>query len=197
MKLDQEDIRTFAYLHSAADWALEQAEASRDQSMFPSMHTILASVHSLEAFTNHIGPRYLGDRWDTKEAKLVAPKEKLRALLGELAIDLKNIQSDYDSYVLGLQIRKQLTHGRTHEIIKGKAPQKYEGSVVSPSLPDWRRLCEPKTARRVFEAVTALLERLGEASGEGRLCWGTLGGGSGWQVDQMQRSPNQPSDRTR
>lgn len=181
MKLEQEDIRTFAYLKHAAEWALEQAESSKDCSMFSSMHTILASIHCLEAFTNHIGPRFFGDQWDTKEANLAAPKEKLRALLRKLNIDLTNVQSQYDSFVLGLQIRKQLTHGRTHEIIKGNAPQRYEGSIVSHSYPDWHRLCEPKTARRIFEAVTELVEQLGEASGEGRLCWGILGSGFGWQ----------------
>ena len=184
MKLEQEDIRTFAYLHSAAYWALEQAELSRDKCMFPAMHCILASIFCLEAFTNHIGPRYFGNQWDTNKAKLSSPTDKLRAILEKLGITLKDIQSEYDSFALGLIIRKQLTHGRTHEIIKGATSPQYAGSTVSHSHPDWYRLCEPNTARRVFEAVTSLVEHIGEACGEGRLCWGILGGGFGWQKEQ-------------
>ena len=190
MNFDQEDIRTFAYLHSAAEWALEQAETSRDRCMFPSMHAVLASVHCLEAFTNHIGPRYFGDKWDKKDEQLSASKEKLRALLTELHIDLSDVQPEYDSFVLALHIRKQLTHGRTHEIVKGNACKRHEGSVVAGSYPDWHRHCEPRTARRVFEAVTTLVERLGEASGEGRLCWGILGSGFGWQKAESQNISN-------
>jgi hypothetical protein len=196
MNLNHEDIRTFAYLHSAAEWALEQAEASRDRCMFPSMHAILASVHCIEAFTNHIGPRYFSDRWDRKDAHLATPKEKLRALLTKLGIDLAAVQSEYDSFVLALQIRKQLTHGRTYEIVKGNSCKRYEGSVVSGSHPDWHRLCEPRTARRVFEAVTAIIERMGEASKEGRLCWGIFGGGFGWKKPESQSGPNQALEDT-
>ena len=81
MTWDHEEVRTFAYLHSAADWAVEQAESTQDRQMFPSMHAILTSVHCIEAFTNHLGPRVFADRWDTKEANLATPRDKLRALL--------------------------------------------------------------------------------------------------------------------
>lgn len=189
MEIDYEEIRTFAYLHSAAAWALDQAEAKHDCAMFPSMHAILASVHCLEAFANHLGPTYFEAKWDTKEAALATPREKLRALLAELRIDLTEVRSAYDTYVLALSIRKQLTHGRTHEVSRAKETQFVEGSTVSSSLPNWHRHCEPKTARRVFEAVTLLVERMGEASGEGRLCWGILGHGFGWQpTDQPQQT---------
>lgn len=181
MNWDHQEVRTFAYLHSAADWAVEQAEAVSDRQMFPSMHAILASVHCLEAFTNHLGPRCFGDKWDTKEANLVSPKDKLKALLVHFRINLEDVRSDYDSYMLGLAIRKELTHGRTYEISKGRTLQLIEGSTLTSSAPAWQRHCEPTTARRVFEAVTCLLEQLGEASGEGKYCWGILGHGSCWQ----------------
>jgi hypothetical protein len=173
-----EEVRTFAYLHAAAGWALEQAESSRDCCMFPSIHAILASVHCLEAFANHLGPRYLGEvKWDKRAANLESPNEKIKALLDRLQIPLAEVQADYDSYMLGLRIRKTLTHGRTHEINKGHIPQLVEGSVVSSAHPEWHRLCAPKTARRVFEAVTALIDRMAESSGDGRGCWGILGRG--------------------
>lgn len=181
MDWDRQEIRTFAYLHSAAYWALEQAEKEVDEQMFPSMHAIFASVHCLEAFTNHIGPRYFGDRWDKREAKLQTPKDKLKALLTHFQISLKEVQIAYDTYFLGLHIRKELTHGRTHEISRGGAIQTVAGSTTAASLPTWHRRCEKTTARQVFDAVTSLLERLGEASGEGRYCWGILGHGTGWQ----------------
>lgn len=180
MKLTHEEIRTFAYLHSAADWALEQAESAEKNEMFPSMHTILASVHSIEAFTNHIGPRYFDDKWDDASAKLSSPKDKIRALLEELKIPLSDIQPEYDSYMLGLNIRKELVHGRTHEKNKTGNHIFNQGSKVSSTFPQWHRKCDPETARRIFEAVTTLLELMGEACGEGRKCWGILGHGIGW-----------------
>jgi len=136
MNWDHREIRTFAYLHSAADWAVEQAEAVSDRQMFPSMHAILASVHCLEAFTNHLGPRYFGDRWDTKEANLATPKDKLKALLAHCRINLEDVQSAYDSYMLGLGIQKELTHGRTHEISKGNAFQFVEESPNVDEFPN-------------------------------------------------------------
>jgi hypothetical protein len=179
MNWDHQEIRTFAYLHSAADWAVEQAEAASDRQMFPSMHAILASVHCLEAFTNHLGPRYFEGEWDTRDANLAAPKEKLKALLAQCRIELGDIRSEYDSYMLGLGVRKELTHGRTHEISKGKSRQFVEGSAVSATPPQWQKHCNPETAKRVFEAVTRLVERLGEASGEGKYCYRILGRGFG------------------
>lgn len=181
MNWNHQEIRTFAYLHSAAEWAVEQAEFASDRQMFPSMHAILASVHCLEAFTNHLGPRYFGCDWDTGEANLATPKEKLKALLRQYTIELKDVQSEYDSYMLGLGVRKELTHGRTHEVSKGKSPLFTEGSTISATLPQWQRHCTAKTAKRVFEAVTRLIERLGKKSGEGQYCWGVLGHGVGWQ----------------
>ena len=92
-----EEIRTFAYLHAAAAWALQQADSAKDRQMFASMHAILASVHCLEAFTNHLGPRYFGEEWDTREANLKAPREKLKALLDHFDIPVADVQADYDS----------------------------------------------------------------------------------------------------
>ena len=181
MKWSQEEIRTFAYLYSAADWALEQAEAAEDRQMFPSMHTILSSIHCLEAFANHLGPRYFGEKWDRKGSELSRPKEKLKALLEELGISLSEVQKEYDSYILGLNVRKQLTHGKTHESSDRGRSGFCPGSIVSKTRPDWEKQCEPKTARRVFEAVTMIIETLGEASGEGKFCWAVLGRGVGWE----------------
>ncbi len=178
---DHQEIRTFAYLHSAADWAVEQAQSVEEGQMFPSMHAILTSVHCMEAFTNHLGPSVFGEDWDKKEASLAAPKEKLRALLCHYRIEIADIQSEYNSYMIGLGIRKALTHGRTHEINRGKTHQMVEGSAVSATPPDWQKHCNPRTANRVFNAVTLIVERLGEASGEGKYCWAVLGSGYGWQ----------------
>ncbi|MCP9473476.1 MAG: hypothetical protein NNA30_12150 [Nitrospira sp.] len=194
MRWDHEYIRTFVFLHYAAEWALEQAEVSYERTVFPSLFAILASIFTLEAFMNHIGPRYFPKKWDRKDENLAAPQTKLRALLRVLKIDLITVREQYESFHLGLKIRKQLTHGRTHEIIKGNALPRYEGSVVSSTPPEWSRLCEPRTARRVFEAVKDLLERLGEASGEGKYCWGILGGGSGWQTDTAHRKNHKSSN---
>jgi hypothetical protein len=66
----KEQIRTFAFLHYAAEWALKQAESATEDQIYPSMHAILASVHCLEAFTNHLGPHCFGDKWDTRKANL-------------------------------------------------------------------------------------------------------------------------------
>jgi len=122
-------------------------------------------------------PRYFGEEWDTRKANLNAPREKLKALLDHFDIRIPDVQTDYDSYLLGVDVRKELTHGRTHEISKPGG----RGGNVTASHPSWHRHCEPKTARRVFDAVTSIVERLGEASGDGRLCWGILGHGVGWQ----------------
>ena len=182
MHWDKEQIRTFAFLHSAADWALEQAE-SATKKVFPSMHAILASVHCLEAFTNHLGPRYFGDKWDTREANLAKPNEKLRALFAHFQVNVADVQTYYDSYVLALEIRNELAHGRTHEISKGKDSQFVDGRKVTSTCPKWRAHCNPETANRVFEAVTCLLEKLGEASGEGKYCYYLLEQGYGRSND--------------
>lgn len=176
----KEQIRTFSYLHYAAEWALNQAESVTEDQIYPSMHAILASAHCLEAFTNHLGPRYFADKWDTREANLAAPKEKLRALFGKLQINVADVQTDYDSYMLAVRIRNALTHGRTHEISKVNESQFVDGRIVTSTFPEWRKCCEPKNARRVFEAVTCLLKKLGEASGEGRDCADILALGYGW-----------------
>ena len=124
---------------------------------------------------NHLGPGYFSERWDRKGRDgLNAPKEKLKALLGFFDIPIADVQSDYASYILGLRIRDQLVHGRTHETSKG------DGVRAQTPLTNWIGHCEPHTAKRVFDAVTALIERLGEASGEGRFCWGVFGHGTGW-----------------
>ena len=179
MHWDKEQIRTFAFLHSAADWALEQAE-SATKKVFPSMHAILASVHCLEAFTNHIGPCSFGVNWDTREANLHSPKEKLRSLFDKFKINIADVQGAYDAYMLALRIRKELTHGRTHEICKGMVSQFIDGREVTSTVPEWHKHCNPRTAKSIFDAVTDLLEELGHASGEGRYCWKLLAQGNGY-----------------
>jgi hypothetical protein len=179
----KEQIRTFAFLHYAAEWALKQAESATEDQIYPSMHAILASVHCLEAFTNHLGPHCFGDKWDTRKANLATHKEKLRALFDFYKINVAEVQTAYDSYILALRIRKALTHGRTHEIWKENDSQLVDGRIVTSTYPEWHKCCEPKTAQRVFEAVTLLLENLGEKSGEGRYCADLLAQGYGRSND--------------
>ena len=182
MQWVNEQIRTFSFLYSAAGWALEQAELATEHQIYPSMHAILASVHCLEAFTNHLGPRYFGEKWDTREANLVTPKEKLRALFDKCQINVADadVKTAYDSYNLALGIRKELVHGRTHEISKKNDSQVVDGRIVTSTYPEWRIHCKPTTAKRVFEAVTFLLEKLGEASDEGKYCYKLLEQGNGY-----------------
>jgi len=180
MKRNHQVINTYAYLIYGASWAVEQAEATEEDSMYPSMHAILSSIYALEAFANHIGPRLFGDKWDNPECQLRSIKEKYRALLKEFSISLDDVLKEWNLIMLGLTIRKQLTHGRTHEVITHESNQDVDGSEISTTTPDWIRHCNPQTARKVYEAALSLIRRLGAASGEGDLCWGTMGYGRVW-----------------
>ncbi len=79
-----EEIRTFAYLHAAAAWALQQADSAKDRQMFASMHAILASVHCLEAFTNHLGPPIFRRRMGHEKSQSQCAKGETQSAFGSL-----------------------------------------------------------------------------------------------------------------
>lgn len=179
-KGEYREIRTYAYLHSSADWAVEQAEAAEDREMFPSMHALLASIFSLEAFLNHIGPKYFPETWNVKGSGLQSPTEKLGSILSRLGIEKSTLQKEYDDFALVVRVRDDLVHGRTSEVSQDKQLQMRPGSRLHSVEPEWLRVSTPKVARRVFESITRLIECIGDASGEGRLCWGKMGSGFRW-----------------
>lgn len=172
------EVKTFAYLVSAAQCALDAARAQESGSFYMSMHAILASVHSVEAYLNHLGPRYFND-WDEPNSGLRAPKDKFEALRKKLQIEVKFYSSFYDEYLIGLDIRDDLVHGTTHNL-KGKWVSNQHGVGSGAALKtEWEKRCNPKTAGRIFDGSTKLINVLGEACGEPQPYLSLGSGGSG------------------
>lgn len=179
-RTEWEQIRTFSYLHSAAEWAVETAEGSRDKEMFPSMLAILATAAFIEAFMNHLGPCFFNDKWDSTKANLRDPSDKVKALLAHLSISVSSVRPSYDAFSLCLRMRNSIVHGRTHEVSRTGQPRRSPGAVLSKAKPEWLRLCTPKKARHLLSKAEHLVEVMAESAGISRLCYMMLGSGFGW-----------------
>ena len=170
---------TYVYLFQAARWAIEQAESGKELSDYPSMHSILASVHCIEAFLNTLGPQYFGTKWDTPGYN--TPKEKIRAVLSHFGLKPADIQQQYDRYMLAIQIRDELVHGRTHEISRQTAKiQREIGSVQTNTDPLWLRHCHVKPARLIYDDIIYLIEYFLEKSGQSKYRLEFFSYGDGW-----------------
>ncbi|MDA3925767.1 MAG: hypothetical protein PF904_13800 [Kiritimatiellae bacterium] len=209
LKYQREQINTYGHLLEAARWALScaapQHEAPEDfnagnVAYYSSMHTILASVFFLEAYMNHVGPRFFGDKWDNNPTNwppgdlqqeahrqpkrwekkgLRKTKDKLKGLIEELKLDIRCENPEYLSFILAMQIRDQLVHGRTYEICDPKL-SRIKGNRVVEVHPEWEKHCNPEMARQIFAAAESIADKIAKACGEERVCYQQLGNGSGW-----------------
>ena len=168
-------VHTYAYLYSSARWALEQTEGIVDGSMYSSMHAILACVHCMEAYLNHLGDGVIPG-WDTPGVR--TPKEKFKAIRQHLGLEHSKLQGPYNQYIRALSFRDSLVHGRTHRLqgewTAGVNPR--DGMKKAMRV-EWEDFACTKQAERTLEATTELLEILGVAAGDSKLHYHRMGGG--------------------
>ena len=156
-------VHTHAYLHHAAYWALERAEAKREGSFHFSMFAILGAIHAIEAYMNHLGQSRFSN-WNSRGLR--SPKDKFKALRKNFRLETKSYESDYQRYLIGLVMRDKLVHGRT-EYLKGEwSSELSENHMLDILSTNWEKLCNPKDARKIFEACERLIRTLARGAGE-------------------------------
>jgi hypothetical protein len=155
-------VHTYAYLYFAADWALEKAEQTEDGSLFSSMFAILGAVHAVEAYMNHLGQPLFPD-WDTRHHR--RPKDKFAALRKHYNLNKTDFEPSYQTYLVGLQIRDQLVHGRTEQLAGEWSSELPEHRTLDVLKANWEERCNPKWARKILKACEALMSVLGRAAG--------------------------------
>ena len=156
-------VRTYAYLDHAAYWALEKAETEQEGSFFSSMFAILGAVHAVEAYLNHLG-RPLFPDWD--KPGLRTPREKFTALRTRYGLEPERYKKDYAAYLIGLDVRDDLVHGRTEWLAGEWSSQRAENRTMDVLKTNWEKRGNPREARKVFEACEGLMDALAKGSGD-------------------------------
>ncbi|MDD5521601.1 MAG: hypothetical protein PHI84_12350 [Kiritimatiellae bacterium] len=174
IRLKAESIHTYAYLYHAAKWVSEVPDKRENPLRYSSMLSILASAFSLEAYMNHLGPRYF-PKWD--KDGLRSPNEKIDALMEKLKVDKVKHRSQFDSYMLALRIRESLVHGRTHEVHKKATYVFNPGSKIGSTQPEWKRKSTKRDALMILNGVADLMHTLSKAAGDEPWPYHTFGKG--------------------
>jgi len=154
----EKTIYTHAYLHSAANWALEQATKSEEGSFYNCMCSIIMTAFCIEAYLNYIGMNYIDD-WDEK----APPLEKLKVITEEVGIEVDYGRRPFQSVKIANKFRNQMAHGKTAKlsdsyIRKLRAKSKYERLSTW-----WERQCTVDRAQQLFDDLEKVMELIAES----------------------------------
>lgn len=172
----EREIRTYAYLCTAAYDALEKASNIKEGSLYQTMSSLIFSAFALEAYLNHVGEKKL-EFWNDIER--IKPLSKLRVLYVYLGLDFDTSKRPIQTVIQVFKFRNFMAHGKTEKVEgKGTIKTPTRNSAENLVEAEWEKFCNQKEAERAFEDVKIIIKTLCEAAGFDVTFLFSLGNGS-------------------
>lgn len=170
----QRTVIMHTYLHSAAHFALKNAEKNGVGQTYDHIHAITSTAFFVEAYLNFLGEQQIPD-WSKSE--LLAPMKKYTLICAHLGMDTGKGGKVYHAFKQAIDFRNLMAHGRT-ETVQGAWVESadIEGLKRQPEA-GWEKLCNIKMARRLFEGSEKLVRSLHQKAGFEDDPFATLGHG--------------------
>ena len=146
------------------------------------------AAFTVEAYLNHISPKYVAD-W-IKVERTTTPMEKLLLLknLPRFSIDLS--KRPFGTLRSMLQLRNALAHGKTETVRRERQGTKQPKRTELHPEPDWMTLCTLAKSKRFVEDAERMVLELQLQTGSSRNPFALLG--SSWsRVQEVAQCPIQ------
>ena len=155
-------VNTHAYLYSAADWALEQAEKTEEGRPYNCTSSIILSAFCIEAYLNYIGSELL-PYWDDEVKKGLSIQNKLKIVCHHVNLFPDYSRRPFQSFKQIVKFRNLLAHAVTEKISE-KGTQ-----IISDServkLPEtwWEKHSKIQTAKRWLADTESMINAIHDA----------------------------------
>lgn len=157
------EVRSYAYLFSAARMQLELAEGQEAGCFYTSMGCLVFSAFFVEAYVNHAGPKHVPE-WPTtrqeERRRYFTPWKKLKLLLSHSQFNQNTSQRPFSSYRRLLGFRDSVAHARTEVLTHSGRLLRSEELWANFPQASWEKLCNPKDARQYFKDAEAIVRAL-------------------------------------
>jgi hypothetical protein len=177
-------VHTHSYLHSAADWALEQAERTEEGRSYNCMSSIILSAFFIEGYLNHLGSELL-PYWDEEVKRNLSVKNKLKIICHHLNFSPDYSRRPFQSFNQIFKYRNILAHAITEKISdKGTQILRDDERMKQPET-WWEKRTNIQTAKRWLADTESMIIKIHEVAGVNDIPFGVLsiGGSSGTIVE--------------
>ena len=170
-------ILTYVYLHEAAEWALEQAEATEEGRFYNCMCSNVFLAFCIEAYLNHICSELL-PYWDDELKKDISALNKLKIICYHLNLTPDFSRRPFQSFNDIFKFRNLITHATSVNISnQGIQTVRDNERVKYPEI-WWEKHSNIATAKRWLADTESMVAKIHEAAGKGRFPFLLLGTGS-------------------
>jgi len=169
----ERSVYTYVYLHSAADWALEQAEGTTEGRFYNCMSSIILSAFCIEAYLNHIGSELL-PYWDGEIKKGLSVQNKLKIICHHLNLTPDYSRRPFQSFGHIVKYRNLLAHATSDKISEKGIQMVRDDKPVKDPKTWWEKHTNLQTAKRWLVDTESLVTEIHKAAGKGDIPFGIM-----------------------
>jgi hypothetical protein len=173
----ERSVYTYGYLHSAATWAIEQAEMTEEGSLYNCMSSIILSAFCIEAYLNHIGSEFL-PYWDDEVKKGLSIKNKLKIICHHIGYIPDFSHRPFQSFNQIIKYRNIMAHAITENLSAKETQTVRDGERVRYPETWWEKHSNLKFAKRWLDDTESIITIIHRDSGQDGPPFGILGIGS-------------------
>jgi len=175
----ERSVYTYGYLHSAAQWALEQAEGTKEGQFFNCMSSIILSAFCIEAYLNHIGSELL-PYWDEDVKRGLSIQNKLKIICHHLNMAPDYSHPPFKSFRHIVKYRNLLAHAITEKLSDKGTQIVSDGERIRDPETWWEKQTNLQTAKRWLADTESMITKIHEVARKGDIPFGILATGSYW-----------------
>jgi len=168
---------TYVCLHEAAEWALEQAEATEEGRFYNCMCSNVFLAFCIEAYLNHICSELL-PYWDDELKKDINTPNKLKIICYHLKLTPDFSHRPFQSFKDIVKFRNLTVHGTSVNISNQGIQTVHDGERVKYPETWWEKHSNIATAKRWLADTESMVATIHKAAGKGRFPFLLLGAAS-------------------
>jgi len=173
----ERSVHTYDYLHSAAYWALEQAEGTEEGRFYNCMSSIILSAFCIEAYLNHIGSELL-PYWDEEVKRNLSVQNKLKIICHHLNMAPDYLHPPFQSFRHIVKYRNLLAHAITEKVSNKGIQIVSDGERMRQPETWWEKRTNLKTAERWLADTESMITKIHKVARPGDIPFGILSIGS-------------------
>ncbi len=159
-------VHTHAYLYSAAEWVLEQAEGTEEGRFYNCMSSIILSAFCIEAYLNCIGSELL-PYWDDEVRKGLSIQNKLKIVCHHVNLAPDFSRRPFQSFKQIVKFRNLLAHAVTENISEKGTQMVRNGERVKHPETWWEKHSKLQIAKRWLADTESIINAIHDATGKG------------------------------
>jgi len=166
-------VHTHSYLHSAAEWALEQAERTEEGRAYNCMSCIILSAFFIEGYLNHLGSELL-PYWDEEIKRNISVRNKLKIICHNLNFSPDYSRRPFQSFEYIFKYRNLLAHAISEKISDQRTQIIRDDERMKEPQTWWEKHTNIRTAKRWLVDTESMITAIHKVARKGDIPFGIL-----------------------